>query len=194
MNDHFGMPSVSLSTASDELIAPSIAGDAAFASSVAPPLGVQPTMPAAAAPAAPTAPNFRKSRRENLCCFPMMCSLLVRYLPLAGIPILRTEPHRKKAASSCPPATVFCLRSDHDRRYQEGVGMRYAGSRHETASGRGPWIFGNWITSSSWHSWGVSPRRPTSFFCRARRSARPCATLSTNWGNRYWRIATTIWS
>ncbi|MFR1166292.1 MAG: LysR family transcriptional regulator [Adlercreutzia equolifaciens] len=44
--------------------------------------------------------------------------------------------------------------------------MRYAGSRHETVSGRGPWIFGNWITSSSWHSWGVSPRRPTIFLSR----------------------------
>ncbi len=67
MNDHLGMPSVSLSTASDELMAPP--AGAAAALSAAPPCfsaaGAQPARPAAAAPAAPTAPNFRKSRREN---------------------------------------------------------------------------------------------------------------------------------
>ena len=74
MNDHFGMPSVSLSTASDELIAPSIAGDAAFAFAGRAAAGrAAHDARFAAAPAAPTGSELQKSRRENLCCFPMMC-------------------------------------------------------------------------------------------------------------------------
>ena len=48
----------------------------------------------------------------------------------------------------------------------------------------GPWIFGNWITSSSWHSWGVSPRRPDELLPRQAQQAL-VRNLSTNWGNRY---------